>query len=268
MTYSVSLPLSGYSGWTFLKRTQDRQMAALAKDPQVTRDEAYFRSRIQGATTAEALVKDKRLLRVALRAFGLEGDVGKTYFITKVLAEGTDASTDLANKLSDKRYAQLTDAFGFADGTPATTDEGFADRILQLYREQTFEKAVGDVNSSFRTALFAETQLPNMAASTSSERTKWYSVIGSTALSEVFQTALGLSSSFGALDVDLQVDMLQRKSRQVLGSSSVSQFSDPAKVEKLMKLYLVRTQIAEGVTTTSTAVTLLQNASSGFLSRY
>ena len=89
MTYSVSLPLSGYSGWTFLKRTQDRQMAALAKDPQVTRDEAYFRSRIQGATTAEALVKDKRLLRVALRAFGLEGDVGKTYFITKVLAEGT-----------------------------------------------------------------------------------------------------------------------------------------------------------------------------------
>jgi hypothetical protein len=35
-----------------------------------------------------------------------------------------------------------------------------------------------------------------------------------------------------------------------------------------MKLYLVRTQIAEGVTTTSTAVTLLQNASSGFLSRY
>ena len=93
-------------------------------------------------------------------------------------------------------------------------------------------------------------------------------MIGSTALSEVFQTALGLSSSFGALDVDLQVDMLQRKSRQVLGSSSVSQFSDPAKVEKLMKLYLVRTQIAEGVTTTSTAVTLLQNASSGFLSRY
>lgn len=243
MTYAVTLPLSGYSGWSFLKRTQDRQMATLAKDPVVQRDETYFRGKISTVTTAEALVKEKRLLRVALRAYGLEGDVGKSYFITKVLSDGTDASTDLANKLFDKRYAQLADAFGFSDGSPATTNSGFTDKILQSYREQTFENAVGAVNVAYRTALFAERQLPNMAASGSTERTKWYSVIGSSALSEVFQTAFGFSPSFSALDVDLQVDMLQRKSRQLLGSGLVSQFSEPAKVQKLIRLYLIREEI-------------------------
>lgn len=271
MTFSVTLALSGYAGWSFLKRTEARQMATLTKDPVVARDEAYFRSHIATATTAEALVKDKRLLHVALRAFGLEDDVGKTYFITKVLAQGTDDFADLANKLTDKRYAQLADAFGFADGTPATTAAGFAEKIIDRYREQTFQSAVGEVNGAFRTALFAESQLPNMATSTSTERTKWYSVIGSTALSEVFQTAFGLSSSFGALDVDLQVDMLQRKSRQFLGSSSVGQFSDPAKVEKLLRLYLVRNQIAEGTagnSSGSAALTLLQSAGTSYSSRY
>ena len=40
--------------------------------------------------SAADLVADRRLLKVALGAFGLEGEIDKKAFIRKVLEEGTD----------------------------------------------------------------------------------------------------------------------------------------------------------------------------------
>lgn len=182
-----------------------------------------------------------------------------------MLAEGTDASTDLANKLSDKRYAQLTDAFGFADGTPATTDKGFMTAFCSSI-----------VNRRSKKLWRCQFILPDRTfcrdataehGGKHQQQDKW--VLGDlvNCAERVFQTALGLSSSFRALDVDLQVDTCnENRVRCWEAVRSASSLTRPR--WGLMKLYLVRTQIAEGVTTTSTAVTLLQNASSGFLSRY
>lgn len=240
MTFAVTLPLSGYAGWTFLQRTRARQEAALAADPAQQRAEAYFRDRIGTVKTADQLVKDRRLMQVALGAFGLSDDLGKTYFIRKVLADGTGDKTDLANRLSDKRYSELSKSFQFDKATPATQASGFADTIVKAYRSQKFQEAVGTANESMRLALFAEEQLPQLAEKSVSDAAKWYSVIGSTALSKVFQGAFGLPSSFATIDVDLQVTMLERKAKQVLGTSSPTQFTDGAKVEKLIKLFLLR----------------------------
>lgn len=267
MSFAVTLPVTGYAGWTFLKRTQERQQAALAASPVAKRDEAYFRAKIGTVSTAEQLVADRRLLGFALGAFGLDADIGKTYFIRRVLSEGTGDSTDLANKMSDKRYAQLADAFGFDTGSPATASEGFATMMVANHRQLAYETAVGEVDASLRSALFAERQIPNIAAKTASDRTKWFSVVGSTALSDVFQTAFALPDSFDALDVDLQVTMLQKKARQSFGDSSLSQFTDATKLDKLMRLYLLRSQIAAGSASasgTATALTLLQSGSSLF----
>ena len=51
--------------------------------------------------SAEALVKDRRLLTVALGAFGLDGEIDKKFFIRKVLEGGTEASDSLANRPYD-----------------------------------------------------------------------------------------------------------------------------------------------------------------------
>lgn len=267
MSFAVTLPVTGYAGWAFLKRTQERQQAALAASPAVKRDEAYFRTKIGSVSTVEQLVADKRLLRFALGAFGLDADIGKTYFISRILTEGTGESTDLANRLSDKRYAQLADTFGFGGGSPATATEGFAGMIVSNYRQQRYEEAVGNVDASLRSALFAERQIPNIAAKTATDRTKWFSVVGSEALSDVFQTAFALPDSFGALDVDLQVTMLQKKARQTFGDSSLLQFTDVTKLGKLMRLYLLRSQITgDGASAsgTATALTILQSGSNLF----
>lgn len=113
MSFTVTLPISGYAGWKLLKRTQSQQQALLAQNPAQQRDEDYFRQKISSVKTAEDLVSDRRLLRVALGAFGLSADLNNKFFIRKVLESDTLDSKSLASKLSDKRYKEMAEAFGF-----------------------------------------------------------------------------------------------------------------------------------------------------------
>ena len=115
MSFQPVLPLAGYAGWSFLKRTLARQQVAQQASPVQQRDEAYFREKIGKVTTAEQLVSDKRLLRISLTAFGLEADQNSTAFIRKVLEGGTLKEGSLANRLADKQYQKFAAAFGFGD---------------------------------------------------------------------------------------------------------------------------------------------------------
>jgi len=83
-----------------------------------------------------------------------------------------------------------------------------------------------------------------LAAKSSSETTKWLTILGNTALRTVFETALGLPKSIGTLDLDQQLNAFQEKAATQLGSSSISQFSDPAALDKLTKRYLLRAEVA------------------------
>ena len=69
MTYTPVIPATGYAGWALLKRTLAKQTDSFVKSPEIKRDEDYFRANIGKITTAEDLVKDRRLLNVALGAF-------------------------------------------------------------------------------------------------------------------------------------------------------------------------------------------------------
>lgn len=253
MTYSVTLPLSGYAGWNFLKRTQEKQQALLSQNTVQQRDEAYFREKIGSIDTAEELVADRRLLRVALGAFGLDSDLNNKYFIRKVLESSTLEPKSLANKLSDKRYKELAEAFGFGTfATPNTKLSTFADTILTKFRQQTFETSVGEVDGSMRIALYAERTLPELAEKKQSQATKWYTVIGSEPLRNLFQTVFSLPSSFGTLNVDQQLATLQKKAKAMFGSDSVDQFADPEAMQKLLRNYIVRAEAASGAISSST----------------
>lgn len=253
MTYSVILPTTGYAGWTFLKRTEDSQKQRLATDAALKRDEDYFRAKIGGIKTAEELVSDKRLLRVALGAFGLSDDLNSTYFIRKVLEDGTLDTAALANKLSNKQYAALSSAFGFGDyTTPSTQLSDFADKILAKYEQQQFEVAVGAADSSLRITLYAEHELPDLAAKSLSEDGKWYIVLGSEPLRALFETAFGLPASFGTLDIDQQLSVMKQKADARFGDTSLSQFAAPEAQQKLIRDFLLRAELTSGLGSTGT----------------
>jgi Protein of unknown function (DUF1217) len=262
MSFQPVLPLGGYTGWTFLKRTMVRQQALQTTAPLNQRDEAYFRDRIGKVKTAEQLVSDKRLLRISLTAFGLEGDVNSKAFIQKVLESGTLKEGSLANKLADKQYQKLSSAFGFGDySVPRTKISTFPDEILAQFRARSFETAVGAQNNTYRLALNAERELPVLAARETSDTAKWYAILGSPPLREVVQTALGLPKSFAAIDLDQQVSVLKEKVQAAFGGRDVGQFSDPIRMETLVQRFILRADArdqAGGLSSAAIALTLLQ----------
>lgn len=263
MSFSPIVPFSGYSGWTFLKRTMAEQKEAFVATPSLARDEDYFRAKIGSVKTAEDLVSDRRLLSVALGAYGLDDDINNTFFIKKVLEDGTLSSDALANKLADKQYLALSSGFGFGDySIPRTQLSDFADKTLAAYRTRQFEAAVGEQNDDMRLAMNAERELGTLAGKSSSNDTKWFTIMGSAPLREVFEKALGLPSSFASLDLDQQLSTLKSKTEKAFGSNEVAQFTDPDKMEDLVRKFLIRSEALASFSSTSSAsiaLTLLQN---------
>ncbi|WP_395540517.1 DUF1217 domain-containing protein [Neotabrizicola sp. sgz301269] len=244
MSFQPVLPLTGYAGWTFLKRTKATQQAAMQADSTQKRDEDYFRARIGTIKTAKGLVADRRLLNVALTAFGLQDDISYKAFLEKILEGGTLSGDGLANKLSDKRYFEFSKAFGFGDyAVPRNQMSDFPDKILALYHRQGFETAVGAQNDSYRLALNAEHALADIATGSGGVNTKWFSILGSAPLREVIQGALGLPSSFASIDLDQQLKVVKQRAQAVFGSSDPATFAHPDQVDKLVRSYLIRTEI-------------------------
>lgn len=239
MTFVPVIPAGGLLGLRFLDRTMERQRLAHDSQAVVRREEAYFRERIGRIRTAEALVSDRRLLSIALTAFGLEGDLENRFFIRRILEGGTLDPRSLANRLVDKRYLRFAKTFGFGDGLPQTERPGFADRIIDAWKTRSFEAAVGKQDETMRLALFARRELADLASRPMSEDARWFSIMGNLPLRKVVETAFRLPAGFGALDIDRQLSELKARSRSVLGSESVSVLADRSKMELLLRRFLV-----------------------------
>ncbi|MDO8882215.1 DUF1217 domain-containing protein [Pseudotabrizicola sp.] len=264
MSYTPVLPIGGYAGWAFLKRTMDKQTAAFNAQPSIKHDEAYFREKIGSVNTAEQLVNDPRLLKVALGAFGLDSDIRNKFFIKKILEDGTLKPGALANKMTNKQYSKFANAFGFGNfSVPRTKISDFADKILGPYKKQQFSIAVGVQNEDMRFALNVESELPDLAKSDTSPLAKWYTVLGNPPLRKVFESTFGLPKSFGAIDLDKQVEILQSRTKAMFGTSDLAQFTDPGKVDTLVRQFLIRSELAANAISLSPgniALTLLQQS--------
>ena len=260
MGFRPIVPFSGMAGWTFLQRTQEAQQKAFNAAPELTRDADYFAAHIGEVNTADDLVGDYRLLKVALGAFGLDADLPNKAFVRKVLAEGSLDPDSFANRMVDKRYLALTEAFGFDLGTPNTQLSDFADGLLANYQTRQFEIAVGEQDGDMRLALALDRDLGAIVAKETTADGKWFSVMGNEPLREVFETALGLPPTFAALDLDQQLDVFRERADAVFGDSEIDQFSDAERMTELNRLFLVRAQVSAGQSSLSSgaiALTLL-----------
>lgn len=252
MSFQPVISGNGPAGWKFLQRTYDTQFKAFNASPVRNRDAEYFTKAIANVKSAADLVADRRLLSVALGAFGLQDDINNKYFIQKILEDGTTAKDSLANRLSDGRYRKLSEAFGF--GPQETVKTGNIDAMIdmaKLHDTQSFEAAVGEINDSMRIALFAERELADLSTKDVSEDTKWFTLMSLPPLRQMFETALGLPSAFGQLDIDKQLQTFKEKITKVTGNASIEQFSDPVARERMTALYLARSQINAMQTTFS-----------------
>ncbi|GAA6175834.1 DUF1217 domain-containing protein [Sulfitobacter pacificus] len=255
------VPADGLSGWRFLQRTYEVQAEAFNRSTVIQRDTEYFANKISEVTTAEELVSDRRLLTVALGAFGLQDDINNRYFIQKILEEGTNSDDALSMRLSDTRYRKLSAAFGFGPVADKQVGEaGFAENIIARFQSNSFEVAAGDQNSAMRVALYAERELSQLAAGDESTNAKWFTIMGDPPLRQLFEKALNLPESIGSIDIDQQLRVFKDRAVSVFGSDDLSLFEDPDLVQEAVTKFIVRDQIGVngGMSGGSIALTLLQ----------
>jgi hypothetical protein len=266
MNFQPLIPLGGLPGWVLLNKTLGRQTEVFNKSPQIVRDTEYFEQNIGTVSTAKELVSDRRLLRVALGAFGLSDQINDRALLQKVLEEGTADRGALANRLRDTRYKQLADAFGFANTAPNTapntTQPGFGADIAAKYRGREFEVAVGDQDESLRLAMNLKREIGDLVSSGSKNDTIWFRIMGTPPLRKVFEVALGLPTSFGQIDIDQQLKIFKEQASSQLDIKELSKLSDGDLQEKLIRRYLLRDQISSIQVQSSSAIalTLLQSA--------
>ena len=260
MNQSIQIGATGLLGWQILQRNESRYMEVVAKDPQIRRETEYFANGIGALDSASDLVSDYRMLNVALKAFGLEDDVANKAFIRKVLESDLSDDRSLANRLGDKRYLRLAEAFGYGDPAGSNnTGPAIIERISQAYLQSEFERRVGEGDETLRLALNARRELQQMQSRESSDQTLWYEVLGNQPLRTVFEGALGFPASYGKLPIDRQHSLFSTQARKFLGSDSFRDLGEPVKMEKIITQYLVRAGISEAISANrfSTALTLL-----------
>jgi len=265
MSFQPIVPFGGNAGWAFLNRTRATQEAAFARAPTQQRETDYFAANIQDVKSADQLVNDRTLLKVALGAFGLEADIDNKFFLKKILEDGTLTSDALSNKLADKRYRDFSKAFGFGDfSVPRTVLSTFADEITSTYSRLQFEVAVGEQAEPLRLAMNLERQLGEIAASSTTNDGKWFTIMGTAPLRSVFETALGLPKSVGSIDIDKQIEIFKDRAERTFGTSDLAEFGTSDRIADVNRKFLARSEISDVSQVSlpgSVALSLLQSSS-------
>lgn len=133
--YTPITPLTGLGGYRFLSETRESQEQALERDPEVARETTYFKENIGSVRSSDDLLADRRLLEVALTAYGLESEIDKTALIKRVLDEGVSDERSFANRLNDRRWRDFSAAFGFADPNAGFERSTFQVAVELRYRD-------------------------------------------------------------------------------------------------------------------------------------
>lgn len=187
------------------------------------------------------------LYEATVDLFGLSDQKNERTFIQKILEADPAVQGSILSLYPDQRYTALTKAFDFAGPQAARTyPEGFADSIIGRYSDRQFEFAVGQSDPNLRLALALERELTTVVNAQSSNDGRWFSIMGSPPLRQVFETVFQLPSSFGTLDLDRQLNDFKARAEATFGTNEIKEFLQPARLEEVQRRFLALSQITQG----------------------
>ncbi|OAF02607.1 flagellar biosynthesis protein FlgF [Bradyrhizobium centrolobii] len=241
--------LSTIADYTRLTKDMGKSLTQVAKQPDVSRETDYFLANIGKVKTIDDFLKDYRLYSYAMKAYGLSDMTYAKAFMRKVLTEGIATKDTFANKLTDTRYREFAAAFNFAAlGSNATQTAQATTGTATQYVTQTMEQNAGDQNEGLRLALYFTRKASTI--------TNAYQILADKALTQVVQTALGLSSTVSSADIDAQATMLNKMLK-------LTDFQDPTKVTKFVQRFAAMWDATQASSDNSTnpALVLIGGAS-------
>ncbi|MEM9015099.1 MAG: DUF1217 domain-containing protein [Pseudomonadota bacterium] len=269
MTFLPAIPLTGLVGWRVFQESAPRQQEVFERQPLVQKNVAHFRENASTALTAADLVADRRLLSVALGAFGLEEEINKRALIRRVLEEGTIERDAFANRLNDKRWRDFAETFGYGDGVGARVlSPAFQESIISRYLERAFEASVGEVDTDMRLASNFRREALEIANGEDVDRVGWFEIMGQRPLRAVMEAALGLPTSIGTADIDQQRDLFADKFQNVFGVDSLSALRDPDVMDAVLQRFFLQSELQNGPSASTpgaAALSILSGPSSNSL---
>ena len=212
-----------------------RTLKTTSQQPQIKRQTDNYLAEIGKIKTIDDFVKNDKVYRYAMQAFGLDDMIYAKAMVKKVLTEGIESSSSLANRLNDPRFKELATAFNFktyGETTTSTpeTQQGVVDRFVRL----SLEDQSGQQNEGVKLALLFARKAPSLNSP--------LGILADKNLLKVVQTALDIPESTGLMDIDKQAAMIAKR-------IDVADFKDPAKLDKFIVRFSSQWEIANGSAT-------------------
>eukprot|EP01026_Neomeris_dumetosa_P041795 TRINITY_DN34689_c0_g1_i12.p1 TRINITY_DN34689_c0_g1~~TRINITY_DN34689_c0_g1_i12.p1 ORF type:complete len:460 (-),score=59.62 TRINITY_DN34689_c0_g1_i12:65-1444(-) len=155
MASGIPVGLTGVALFNVLQKDGEKLFEQYKNSKFVQRDIDYFRKNIGKVESAEDLVKDQKLIRFTLVAFGLEGELQNLGRIRKVLEEPLTNERALANRLVDPRFKELAKFFSFGELGATKIKLGVTqDNLIGKFLNQGFESEIGRADPAVREARY------------------------------------------------------------------------------------------------------------------
>ena len=225
-----------------------RTKGVIEKDPVVKRETDYYNATIKSIKTIDEFVKNDRVFKYAMKAYGLEDMAYGKALIKKLLKEGVTNPLSMANKMSNPLYKEFAKAFDFAGKGAAATSTASATTVtVQKYVQQTLEQQEGKDNQGVQLALYFKRKASSV--------TTTMGILADKALLKFVQTTFNIPEAASRADLDIQVRNLEK----VL---NVKDLQDPKKVEKLIQRFSAMWDMNNATSATMSPVLTLFNNSS------
>lgn len=224
--FNVSGVISAYPLYRQLTPAYiEQQTSKMAKSATVQREVDYFRQKLEKISTPDEFLKDYRLLKFALTAYGLEDQLEYPARIKQIMKDDPADSKALVNRMTSAGYREINSAFEFfKKGLSKVKDPGFQNTLIEKYNKARYEISLGEINPNISDALYFERMIGKVR--------NGYEIIGDKVLFNVAKTALNLPP--GA--VSTKVERLKKLIEEKLDMSKIN---DPAYIKKLTTRFLV-----------------------------
>ncbi|MFK7875675.1 MAG: DUF1217 domain-containing protein [Paracoccaceae bacterium] len=208
--------------------------------------------------SAGGLVFNRDAFDATLDMFGLQGREVDFGFMEKVLDSDLSSDGSIAAMHPDKRLQAVANAFAYNSGdTGVGFPDDFASAITQRYVDRQFEIGVGDVDTNMRLALSLERELSTVVDRGGSIDAKWFNLMGSGPLRNVFETVLQLPSSIGSLDIDQQLGEFKKRAQATFGTTDLADLTEQDRLDDIRRDFLVLSNLNTGASTSSNSIAAL-----------
>lgn len=204
---------------------EERALARLARDPQVTRQMEQFTRAVERAPDLRAALRDPRVQQVVLTALGLPDAVGQTGLVLRALtADPADADGILA-KLPDRRWKAAAESLRLDQrGLAALRDPQVQASLAEGLRRATWRQELDRSQPGLSDALLFKERAARAKTT--------FDVLGDPVLRRVVTGALGIPQQIAVQPVETQA-------RAIGSRLDVAKLQNPKEVARLAERYVL-----------------------------